>query len=61
MKYNVYAHVVGSKFLGTFEAETPEQAEQMALDNNGSVNICHHCAEEIEDAEIDSVTSEIEE
>ena len=52
MKYSVYGKVVGSKFLGTFEASSSEEAEQKALDANGHVSLCHHCAGECEDAEI---------
>jgi hypothetical protein len=58
MKYNVYGRVVGSKFLGTFEAENPQRAEKMALKENGHVSLCYHCADECENAEIDDVIVE---
>ena len=57
-KYDVYATVRGLKFLGTFEASSPEEAEQKAMEANGSVNLCHQCAAECEDPEIDEVRVE---
>ena len=57
-RYNVYAAVHGSKFLGTFEASSPEEAEAKAMKANGSVNLCHQCDAECEDAEIGEVTVE---
>ena len=61
-KFAVYGKVVGSKFLGVFEAETAEQAEEMALNSDAAyVSICHQCSSQIEEANIEEVTSEIEE
>lgn len=51
-KWNVYGKVQATKFLGTFEAETAEQAEEMALEKNGHVSVCHQCCREVEDPEI---------
>lgn len=60
-KFAVYGRVVGSKFLGVFEAETANEAEEKALAENGYVSVCHQCSDQIEEAEIDGVTSEIQE
>lgn len=51
-KWNVSAKVVGSKFLGTFEAKTKNEAIAKAERSNGGVNLCHQCADECEDAEL---------
>jgi hypothetical protein len=59
-KYSVNASVVGSKHLGVFEADTKEKAIEMALSENGSVNLCHHCSCQCQDPEIDDVTAEKE-
>lgn len=59
MKWDVYATVLGSKFLGTFEAKDQEEAEKLALKANGSVNLCHECNRECEDAEIGEVKVEL--
>lgn len=58
-KWSVVASVVGSKFLGIFEAETKEEAEDMGIVSDAaSINLCHQCSDECEDAEIDSVEAE---
>lgn len=51
-KYRVYGKVVGSKYLGEFEAPTKEDAEEMAMGENGHVGLCHQCSDECEDPEI---------
>ena len=56
-RWRVYGIVTGSKYLGEFEAETAEQAEQMAMDESGFVSLCHQCAEECEDPEIHACES----
>ena len=57
-KYRVYGAVIGGKYLGEFEADNPEEAEQKALNSEGYVSLCHQCARECEDAEIHEVTVE---
>jgi|ADurb_Val_02_Slu_FD_contig_21_2875252_length_324_multi_2_in_0_out_0_2 Fe-S cluster assembly iron-binding protein IscA len=58
-KWAVMGHVVGSKFLGIFEAETKEEAEDMAIESDAaSVSLCHQCSSECEDAEVDYVEAE---
>lgn len=59
MKYTVYGKVVGTKFLGTFEAESPEEAEELALANgNYHISVCHQCSREVDDPEIESIIVE---
>jgi hypothetical protein len=51
-KWAVIATVVGSKYLGIFEAETKEAAEQMSEESEAaSICLCHECSKECEDAE----------
>lgn len=52
MRYSVYGRVVGTKYLGSFEAKTPQEAESLGMAQEGYVNICHQCAHEVEDPEI---------
>ncbi|MDE2107135.1 MAG: hypothetical protein KGL39_58560 [Patescibacteria group bacterium] len=51
-KYAVTAKVVGSTYLGTFEAHTEEEAIKTAIDANGSVCLCHQCSSKVEDPEL---------
>lgn len=52
-KWNVHGAVHASKFIGTFEADTKEEAEAMAWDSEAScVSVCHQCADDIEDPEV---------
>lgn len=51
-KFRVSATVVGSKYIGEFEAETAEEAEVMAWQSgNAHVSMCHECTDECEDPE----------
>lgn len=56
--YRVNATIVGSKYLGEYTAATPQEAEEMAINEAGSVCLCHVCSSECEDAEIESITVE---
>lgn len=59
--YRVHGTVVGGKYLGEFEADSPEEAVEKALDENGHVFLCHQCAGECENAEVeDAVAEEVE-
>lgn len=60
--YHVTGTVVGGKYLGTYEAETAEQAVEKALNENGGhISLCHQCSGECEDGFVDeAVASEIE-
>jgi hydrogenase maturation factor HypF (carbamoyltransferase family) len=60
-KFNVYATVTGSKYIGEFEADSKEAAEEMAW-KEADVSICHQCSKEIEDPEVtELVVEEVEE
>lgn len=52
-QYRVWAAVVGPKYLGKFMADSELDAVDKALEQNGSVSLCHQCSSECEDAEID--------
>lgn len=52
-KFAVWAAVHATKFLGVFEAESAEDAEQTAMDVNGSVSLCWECGEGMSDPDID--------
>ena len=60
-RWSVVGKVIGSKYLGTFEAETAEEAIDKALGENGSVNLCHKCSSECEDGEVVDAEAEEEE
>lgn len=56
-RWNVYAAVHASAYLGEYEAETEDDAIEMAL-NEASVSVCHYCAKKIQDPEIGEATAE---
>lgn len=56
-KFNVWGKVVGTKFIGEYEAPTAAEAEQMAWKDAHS-SMCHQCAAECEDPEIDELVVE---
>lgn len=61
-RYSVVGHVSASKWLGYFEANSPEEAVEMALDSQDAhVSVCHQCADEISDPEIEDATAELDE
>lgn len=55
-KYYVYGAVSASKFIGEFEANSAEEAEQMAWDS-GEVyaSVCHQCSDDVSDPEITEI------
>lgn len=55
--FHCYAAVTGGKYLGEFEADTAEQAVELAW-HEAHVSLCHHCSREISDPEVDSITAE---
>lgn len=57
MKYHVYAKVVGTKYIGDYEADSEEQAEEMA-GKDAYVSLCHQCSSECESPEIDGFVIE---
>jgi hypothetical protein len=57
--YHVYGLVSGSKFLGTFAAETAEEACDKASESDACrVGLCNQCADEIDNAEIVEIDAE---
>jgi len=59
-KYRVYGVVTGGKYLGEFEANTPEEAKQLALDSDEAhVSLCHQCCDQCEDPEISDAHTDL--
>ena len=62
MKYLCYAVVTGTKYLGTVEAETEQEAADKAVElPTASVALCHQCVRECSDPEIQEIEVEEEE
>lgn len=58
-KFSVVGVVKASKWLGEFEADTPEVAIELALQSDAaSVSLCHHCSSECEDPQIEEAIAE---
>ena len=59
MKYKAYAVVSGSRYLGEFEANSKEEAEEMVRDTHEgeTINLCWQCSKEVDDL---TVTENIE-
>jgi len=58
-KYNVYAEIRGSKFVGTVEAANEEEARERGWElDDCYVSICHQCSNEIDDPEIEELIVE---
>jgi hypothetical protein len=51
--WRVSASVRGSKYCGEVEAKTREEALDLAWEMDSGISLCHQCASECEDAEID--------
>ena len=61
-RWRVSGTVAGSKYLGEVEADTPEGAKEKAFaELDCSVNLCHQCADECEDAEVQELHVWVEE
>lgn len=59
MKYDVFASVTGSKYLGSFEADSEEEALHKAADSEEChASFCHQCANNCEDPEVVAVSAE---
>lgn len=56
-KYRVYGKVVGTKYIGVYEGNTKEEAENKAY-KDSSISLCHYCAEEISDPQIEELILE---
>jgi hypothetical protein len=56
-RWRVNGTVVGGKYLGEYEADTAEEAVELALDE-AHVSFCHQCSGECENAEVEDATAE---
>lgn len=56
-RYSVTGTVVASTHIGEFDAVDAEQAMEFAR-NEASVSLCHQCAREMSDPEIEYLTAE---
>lgn len=55
-KYEIYALITGSKYLGEFEAANRKEAEALAWDSeNCDVGFCHQCADECDEPQINEL------
>lgn len=60
--YRVYGKVIGTKYIGQFEANSIEEAEELAWSSGEcAVCLCHYCTSECEDPEIERLIVESEE
>jgi hypothetical protein len=61
-KWTIYGAVRASKYVGQVEAETEEEAIEKGwkLDTVGC-SVCHQCADEIEDPEIEQLVASLSE
>ena len=57
-KYNVYGSVVGAVYIGTVEANDKSEAEQKGWELDQHVSLCHQCARNISDLEIEEIEVE---
>ena len=57
--YRVWASVVGTKYLGAFEASSKEEAEEIAMESDEAcISLCHQCSRECEDPVVDKADAE---
>jgi len=48
-KFRVYGIITGTKYLGEFEAETADEAEDKASSSEANaVSLCHQCSGEFD-------------
>lgn len=60
-KYHVYGMVSASVSLGEYEAESEEEAIQMAEDNQGAnwyPSVCHQCSRELDVGDVYKVEAD---
>ena len=56
-KYNVTGAVHASTYIGEYDANTPEEAIELAY-NDAGVSLCHHCARKISEPEVCELIAE---
>lgn len=60
-KWHIYGVVTGTKYMGMVHADTEKEAQKRGMElDSGSVTLCHHCAEQCSDPEIQDVNVEEE-
>ena len=60
-KYQVYATVVGSKYVGEVMAHSEQEAKEIMWNSDKlDISLCHECVSECEVAEITSLSVEEE-
>ncbi|WFU52216.1 hypothetical protein QA639_21145 [Bradyrhizobium pachyrhizi] len=58
-QFSVVGVVTGSKYIGTFWANSKEEALKMAeASDNNFVSLCHQCGDHCEDPEIHELIAE---
>lgn len=58
-RWRVWGTVVGTKYLGEFEANTMDDAIDKALESSEAcVSMCHQCSGECEDPEIHEASAD---
>lgn len=53
--YSCWGKVVGSKYLGEVQAETAAEAYELAMKLNSHISLCHQCAHEVDDLEVEEM------
>ena len=62
MRWSVYGRVYASKYLGTVEADTEEEALKKAEEDlDWGVSVCHQCSHDISDPAVEDVIVEVDE
>lgn len=56
-RYSVSGAVHGSTWIGEYDANTPEEAIELAY-NDAGISLCHECARKISDPEVLELTAE---
>lgn len=56
-KYLVYGVITATTYIGEYEANSKEEAKEMAW-NDASVSVCHQCSKNIEEPEIEKLVVE---
>lgn len=56
-KYSIYGVVAATKYIGEYEANSKEEAEEMAW-QDAHVSVCHQCANEVDGADITELVVE---
>lgn len=56
-RYSVTGAVHGSTWIGEYDANTPEEAIELAY-NDAGISLCHECARSVSDPEVCELTAE---